>query len=312
MSSIESMRSLSRRTFLQAGAVMPFAMPLMSGGVASAFGRKEDSGQAIPPAAFTTSINIEIMFPRTMPRADRIKAVSAQGVKVYSFWRAPDEEQKAMLAAQQELGMKCSCVVGSGGTGRTTGLTMPGAEQKYLDELAEGVRMAQRFGGADAIIFPGARHPDIPWEKQRENLIQGLRKAGDLAKEHGVFLVLEALNKIEAPTIAISTAVAAFDVIDAAAHPNVKVDFDIYHLQLSEGNIINNLRLGLQKGWIRLVQVGDVPGRKEPGTGEINYVNIYRVLREVKYAGYVDSEHGTSSTPEHAIDVVKKLAASTS
>ncbi len=123
--------------------------------------------------------------------------------------------------------------------------------------------------------------------------------------------VLEPLNRQEAPTISISTAVQAFDIIEATAHPNVRVDFDMYHLQLTEGNLINNLRLGLDKGWIRLVQVGDVPGRREPGTGEINYSNIYRVLREKKYAGYVDSEHGTSSTPEHAIAVVKKLAAET-
>ena len=107
-------------------------------------------------------------------------------------------------------------------------------------------------------------------------------------------------------------AVQAFDIIESTAHPNVRVDFDIYHLQLSEGNIINNLGLGLDKEWIRLVQVGDVPGRLEPGTGELNYSNIYRVLREKKYAGIVDSEHGTSSTPEHAIAVVKKLAAETS
>jgi len=286
---------MDRRDFLIAGAIAPIGLAVRP--------------QTPSPALFTTSINIEIMFPRTTPKSERIKAVAAQGVKAYSFWRASADDQKAMLEAQEKTGLKCSCVVGSGATGRSTGLTLPGAEQKYMDELAEGVQMAQRFGGADAIIFPGARQPDIPWEKQRENLIQGLRKAGDLAKEHGVYLVLEALNKVEAPTIAISTAVAAFDVIEAAAHPHVRVDFDIYHLQLSEGNIINNLRQGLDKGWIRLVQVGDVPGRREPGTGELNYSNIYRVLREKKYAGYVDSEHGTSSTPEHAIDVVKKLAA---
>jgi hydroxypyruvate isomerase len=289
---------VNRRSFLAAGALAPLGLTI-------------GSEAAAAPPLFTTSINIEIMFPRAMPRSQRIRAVAAQNVKVYSFWRPPEAELQPMLDVQKELGMKCSCVVGSGSTGRTTGLTMPGEEQKYLDELAVGVKMAQRFGNADAIIFPGARHPDIPWEKQRENLIQGLRKAGDLAKEHGVVLVLEALNKVEAPTISISTAVAAFDVVDAAAHPNVKVDFDIYHLQLSEGNIINNLRQGLQKGWIRLVQVGDVPGRREPGTGELNYANIYKVLRELKYAGIVDSEHGTSSTPEHAIGVVKALAAAT-
>jgi hydroxypyruvate isomerase len=301
---------MNRRDFLQTSALAPFASTLLGQGQAP-FKTPEAAAQGNPPL-FTTSINIEIMFPRTMPRGDRVKAVAAQGIKVYSFWRPSEEEQKGMLEAQQQTGLKCSCVVGSGGTGRTTGLTMPGAEQKYFDELMEGILMAKRFGGADAIIFPGARHPDIPWEKQRENLIQGLRKAGDMAKEHGVILVLEALNKGEAPTISISTAVQVFDIIEATAHPNVRVDFDMYHLQLSEGNLINNLRLGLDKGWIRLVQVGDVPGRREPGTGEVNYANIYRVLREKKYAGVVDSEHGTSSTPEHAIDVIKKLAAESS
>ena len=297
MSSAAAPQSLSRRNLLRVGALAPLAMSAQSGARA----------QGTPPP-FTTSINIEIMFPRSMPKAERIKAVAAQDVAAYSFWRASEEDQKAMLEAQQQAGIKCSCVVGSGGTGRSSGLTMPGAEQKYLDELALGVQMAQRFGGADAIIFPGARHENLPWEKQRENLIQGLRKAGDLAKEHGIYLVLEPLNRVESPNIAIITAVDAFDVVEAAAHPNVKVDFDMYHLQLSEGNLINNLKLGLEKGWIRIVQIGDVPGRLEPGTGEINYPNIYKVLREVNYSGYVDSEHGTSSTPEHAIQVVKRLA----
>ncbi len=296
--------TFTRRQLLRAGALAPLALGTARPGTAQAPAAGET-----PAAAFTTSINIEIMFRRTVPRADRIKAVAAQGITVYSFWKATAEEQKAMLDAQQNAGMKCSCVVGSGSTGRTSGLTLPGAEQKYFDELGEGIEMAQRFGGADAIIFPGARQPDIPWEKQRENLVEGLRKAGDMAKAHGVVLVLEALNRIEAPNIAVSTSEGAFDIVDAVAHPNVKVDFDIYHLQLSEGNIINNLKLGLQKGWIRLVQVGDVPGRREPGTGELNYHNIYRTLREAGYAGYLDSEHGTSSTPEHAIEVVKALAA---
>ena len=138
--------------------------------------------------------------------------------------------------------------------------------------------------------------------------MNGLRKAGDIAREHGVHLTLEPLNRVQSPQIAIITAADAFSVIEEVAHSHVKVDFDIYHLQLSEGNITNNLKLGLEKGWIRIVQIGDVPGRKEPGTGELNYPHIFRTLREVGYSGYLDSEHGTTSTPEHAIEVVKKLS----
>ena len=81
--------------------------------------------------------------------------------------------------------------------------------------------------------------------------------------------------------------------------------YDLYHRQLGEGNLINNLRLGLEKKWIRFVEIGDVPGQREPGAGETNYTNIFRVLREAGYDGFVGMEHGTTSTPEHAMEVVE-------
>lgn len=99
-----------------------------------------------------------------------------------------------------------------------------------------------------------------------------------------------------------------FKIIEEVNHPHIRLDFDMYHLQLSEGNLINNLRQGLRKRWIRFVEIGDVPGRKEPGTGETNYVNIFRVLREEGYADFIGMEHGSTSTPQHAIEVVKKVA----
>ena len=68
-------------------------------------------------------------------------------------------------------------------------------------------------------------------------------------------------------------------IVDEVAHPNVKICFDMYHLQLMEGNIATHLKQGLAKGWIGLVQIGEVPGRKEPRTGEIDFAYIFRVLR---------------------------------
>jgi hydroxypyruvate isomerase len=89
------------------------------------------------------------------------------------------------------------------------------------------------------------------------------------------------------------------------------MDYDLYHRQLGEGNLINQLKVGLDKGHIQFVEVGDVPGRKEPGTGEVNYPAVFRVLREAGYSGFVGMEHGTSSTPEHAMRVVSELASKT-
>jgi hydroxypyruvate isomerase len=97
-------------------------------------------------------------------------------------------------------------------------------------------------------------------------------------------------------------------VVEEVAHPNVKVCFDMYHLQLMEGDIVNHLREGLTKNLIGLAQIGEVPGRKEPGTGEIDYAYIFRVLRELNYKGYLDTEMGTSTTPEDAMELTRKLS----
>jgi hydroxypyruvate isomerase len=289
---------------------MPTRRALLSSGAAAlalspdAFSSAPDRG----PLPYTVSINIEIMFPRTMPRAKRLEVVAAQGMKAFSFWHATDQEQDAMLEVMSRTGLKCASVSGTAEAGGTTGLTKPGSEQAYFDEITRFVKVAKKMGGALPIIFPGALQPDIPWETQRANLVKGLRLAGEIAREHQIVLTLEPEDQYERPHMAIHKCSEAFPIIEEVAHPNVKICFDIYHLQLSEGNITNNLKMGLEKDWIRLVQIGESPGRKEPGTGETDYGYIFRVLRAAGYTGYVDTEHGTTSTPEYAIDVVKKLA----
>ena len=282
---------------MASGAAIPLALDTRLAGAAP----------GAPP--YTVSINIEIMFPRTMTRAQRIEIVAAQGFKAYSFWSATDEEQDAMLKVQERTGVKCASLSATGRVGGSTGLTKPGQEQAYLDEVTERVKIAAKMGGAQPIIFVGKTQPDVPWETQRAQIVSGLRKAGDIAKERGVVLVLEPLATGAGQVrMALDTAALAFPVIEEVAHPNVKVCFDMYHLQLMEGNIATHLRQGLSKGWIGLVQIGEVPGRKEPGTGEIDYGYIFRILRELNYKGYVDTEMGTSTTPEAAMQLTRKMS----
>ena len=288
---------MSRRALVASSAAIPFTLD----------SRLNAAAATSPP--YTVSINIEIMFPRTMPRAQRIEAVAAQGFKAYSFWSAAEEEQDAMLKVQERTGLKCASISGTAAVGGSTGLTKPGFEQAYLDEVTARIKIASRFGGAQPIIFVGKMQPDVPWETERKQIVSGLRKAGDIAKEHGIVLVMEPLStRAGQPRMALDTAAVAFPVIDEVAHPNVKVCFDMYHLQLMEGNISTHLRDGLSKGWIGLVQIGEVPGRKEPGTGEIDYAYIFRILREMNYKGYVDTEMGASTTPEAAMELTRKMS----
>jgi hydroxypyruvate isomerase len=245
-----------------------------------------------------------------MPRADRIRAVAAKGFKAYSYWNATPDERKAMLTAQQQTGLKCVSLVGTGTAGGTTGFTKPGAQDALLAEIKERIEIAKEFGTQpDLITFVGIIQPDVPWETQRAQIVEGLKRAGDLAAAGGVTIAVEPLSVNPGqPRRALDRAVDAFPVIKEVNHPNVKICFDLYHLQRTEGNLVVNLRNGLQDKLIKLVQVGDNPGRLEPGTGEINYAFIFKELRRLNWTGYVDTEHGTSSTADHAMEVVRKMA----
>lgn len=288
---------LRRRDLIGASALLPLGVALPSNGA-----------EQLGPPPYTVSINIEIMFPKTMPRAQRLEVVAAQGMKAFSFWSTDEKEHDQMLEVMHRTGLKCASLSGNPKLGRTTGLTKIGSEQAFLDEIAEYAKLGAKFGGASPIIFPGAVQPDTSWEVQRANIVKGLKLAGELAKEQKVVLTLEPEDQYEAPKVAIHKTSEAFPIVEEVGHPNVKVCFDIYHLQLSEGNITNNLKTGLSKGLIGLVQIGESPGRKEPGTGETDYNHIFRVLRASGYTGHVDTEHGTTSTPEYAINLVRQMS----
>jgi hydroxypyruvate isomerase len=288
---------LSRRAWIASGAAAPFLF------------QRPLAASAPGPPPYTLTINIEIMFPRDLSRARRIEAVAAQGFKAYSFWNTTEQEQDEMLKAQERTGLKCASITGPGRSVSTTGLTKPGEEKVFLDEMTARAKMAVRFGGAMPIIFVGRQQPDVPWEKQRAQIVSGLKKTGDIGAEHGITFIVEPLSTGNGQgRMALDTAVEAFSAIEEVAHSHVKICFDVYHLQLMEGNITAHLRQGLAKGWIALVQIGEVPGRKEPGTGEIDYAFMMRVLRELNYKGYLDTEMGTSTTPEAAMQLTRKMS----
>jgi hydroxypyruvate isomerase len=243
-----------------------------------------------------------------MPYEDRLEQAAGCGARHYGFWSHAGKNLDRLLDVQHKHGMTCVSITGCPRTGNKGGLTRTGEEQAFLDDFADACRVARRFDAENLITFVGAVQEGISWETQEAQIIAGLKKAGAIAEEHGVYLVLEPLNRVESPKMTMLTSADAFRYAREAAHPRVKVDFDIYHRQLGEGNLLNTMRAGLESGVIRFVEVGDVPGRKEPGSGEINYANIFRALRKAGYAGAVGMEHGTTRTPQYAWDVVRALA----
>lgn len=298
---------VNRRDVLRTGVGVPLGLLSLGGGEAAA---------RVAPPPYTLSINIEIMFNAgrgapPMPRADRIRAVADNGFTAYSYWNASADDRKAMIKAQQDTGLKCVSLVGTGAAGGSTGFTKPGAQDALLAEIKDRVEIAKELGTKpDLITFVGILQPDVPWDTQRAQIVDGLKRAGDIAGEAGVTIAVEPLSvNPNQPRRALDRCQEAFPVIRDVNHPHVKICFDLYHLQRTEGNLVVNMRTGLQDKLISLVQVGDNPGRLEPGTGEIHYPFIFKELRRLGWTGYVDTEHGTSSTATHAMDVVRTMAA---
>jgi hydroxypyruvate isomerase len=297
--------SSTRRQFLAATAVSPMIARAAIGADEKSSATKEDE---LPPARYQLAMNLEIMFPKGMPYEERIEQVAACGARHYGFWGYGGKNLDRMLEVHHKHGMTCVSITGCPKTGGGSGLTKTGAEQAFLDDFGAACQVANRFGAENLITFVGAIQKEIPWETQHAQIVAGLKKAGAVAEAHGVYLVLEPLNRVESPKMTMVTSADAFQYATEADHPHVKVDFDIYHRQLGEGNLLNTLNAGLKSGVIRFVEVGDVPGRKEPGSGEINYANIFRALRKAGYSGAVGMEHGTTRTPQYAWDTVRSLA----
>jgi hydroxypyruvate isomerase len=278
--------------------------------VAVAASGAEVAGAAdpLPPPRYTLSPNLELLFPAEVKYVDRLRAVGNAGAKAYSFWGPEKQPLKEFRSIADGFGMRCTSMSGPMKTGWKTGLTRPGAQQAYFDDLLACIETAKVVGCSNLITFVGETQRDLPPKQQHAQIVEGLKKAGDIAAKGGVYLCLEALNRVESPQMSVLTAAYALEIIAEVDHPHVRMDFDMYHLQLSEGNLSNNLKLGLEKKLIRYVEVGDVPGRFEPGTGEINYQHMFDLLRRLGYAGDIGMEHRAKTTFAEAFAATKRLA----
>ena len=131
--------------------------------------------------------------------------------------------------------------------------------------------------------------PGVTRERQWNTAAENLAHAAARAEAAGVRQVIEPLNRFDAPGFLIGTTAEALALIDEAGHPNLMVQYDVYHAQRAEGELVATLRA--QAGRIGHVQIADNPGRHQPGTGEIAFPFIFAALDELGYGGHVSAEY---------------------
>ena len=208
----------------------------------------------------------------------------------------PVEVQESIGREMARLGMSMGVFVAHSINWREPTLTSGRDEPRdqFLSEIRNAVDVARRVNATWMTVVPG--HVDLRQERgfQTAHLVETLRRAAEILEPHGLVMVLEPLNQwTDHPGMFLTHAAQAFEICRAVDSPACKILFDIYHQQITEGNLIPNI----ERAWseIAYIQIGDNPGRREPTTGEINYANIFEHLHRVRnYRGILGMEHGNS------------------
>ena len=266
-------------------------------------------------AAFKLSVRVEALFPKlTLPQ--QIEKVAQAGYQGFEFgdWRAQDA--RAITSLKNKLGLECACIVGNRGVNpKGMGLPDPAERPAFLNEIRASLDAARRFETTRLVVLSGNRIPGMPREHQHASVVEGLKRASDLAAPLGITLIIEVVNTL-APVeplhpqenhleYYLDHAREAFQIIDEVGSPHVKVLFDIYHVQIMEGNLIATIRNNLAR--IGHFHVGDVPGRHEPGTGEINYANVFQAIGDLAFGGFVAMEYVPSRDPMATLADVRRM-----
>ena len=202
----------------------------------------------------------------------------------------PVAEQKLIGDTLAKLGMTMGVfVITSNDWHWKTTLTT--GKQEWVDlmikDFKEAVEVAKRCNAKWMTVVPGNYDNHLSYNMQMANVISSLRKGAAILEPHSLVMVLEALS--DNPDLFLRHTDQTFMVCKAVNSPSCKFLYDMYHMQRNEGDIINNIdRVYEETGYF---QIGDNPGRNEPGTGEMNYKNIFKHIHAKGYAGVLGMEH---------------------
>ena len=226
---------------------------------------------------------------------DQIKFMHDQGfrsIEDNGLVKRPVPLQEEIGKTLAKLGMTMGVfVVDKGGNGANT---LAAGKQEYIDIFLNGCRqaveVAKRVNAKWVTVVPGDFERVLPIGIQTGNVIEALRRGADILEPHGLIMVLEPLS--DTPNLFLRNAAQTHMICKGVKSSACKILYDIFHMQRNEGNLITTM----EKCWdeIAYIQIGDNPGRKEPGTGEINYRNVFKYIDSKGYKGVLGMEHGNA------------------
>ena len=235
---------------------------------------------------------------------DAIRRVSALGFGAYEFWSWWDQDVDAILEAQEATGLRPR-----GLCTRFVSLTAPGERDAYIAGLRKSLQIAKRLRCPTLISQVGQAIAGVPREEQHRSIVEGLKMCAPMLEDAGVTLAVEPLNTlVDHRGYYLERSDEAFEIIREVGSPNVRVLFDIYHQQITEGNLIANLTKNIDM--IAHVHIAGNPGRHEPLIdSEVHYPTVIGALRSCGYDGAVGLEYFPLRDPEEGLrDILLRMS----
>ncbi len=257
---------------------------------------------------------IEMLF-RELPFEERVAAAAEAGLQAVEFWGWDNKDLPAvagaLAAAKLPLAGLC---IGTRDEAKkkqwgARGLLDRRNHELFLSMIQESAAATADLLNVRTYIVTVGQELPIPRYLQHASIVDGLRRAAPLCEKLGITLVVEPLNPmVNHRGYYLASSYEAFDILRQVESPAVKLLFDIYHQQITEGNLIDNLTMNAP--YIGHIHVADVPGRNQPGTGEIAYDRVLAALNGAGYGGYVGLEYlPKDCTTAQSLAHIKAVAA---
>jgi hydroxypyruvate isomerase len=222
---------------------------------------------------------------------EMVAAAGYQGIEITGeFQKWTEEERSRNLARVHALGLTIDTL-----SGMKAGFCDSGGPENFMTQLAAQFEAAKRFESPQINMRSGEKIDGVSPQAQHQMAVDNLKRAAELAAREHIKIVIEPIDALEDPKSYMTGVTEAFEIVREVGSPDVRVLYDFYHEQRGFGNLIEKLEKNIDL--VGLVHIADVPGRHEPGTGEIDYRNIYRKLAELKYDRYIAMEFYPTGDP---------------
>jgi hydroxypyruvate isomerase len=291
-------RGFTRREAIRAGASMSIAA--LSAGAAFAREKEVSKGAEMSGDKFRLKYGPHFGMFQNHAGGDPVDQLKFAADEGFHAWEDNGmmgrsvEDQNRIGKAMADLGITMGVFVAHAEWSQPM-YARGGAEnrKKLQDQMKAAVECSKRVNAKWCTVVPGPYDRGLEWEYQTANVVDCLRAMCEIAEPAGLVMVLEPLNPWrDHPGMFLTKVPQAYQICKAVSSPSCKILDDLYHQQITEGNLIPNI----DKSWSEIVyfQVGDNPGRNEPTTGEINYRNVFKHIHAKGFDGVVGMEHGNS------------------